>query len=145
MTQRERQFVDAYLADPKRNAVQAAITAGYSPNTARFASRWLNPADARNYKREVAEVIKEELDRIHSERTADAKEVLEYLTAVMRGECTEEVLRLAGNGFQTIDRIEVSAKERNKAAELLGKSYGLFKDNVNVDIEPVIIVNDLTE
>ena len=36
-------------------------------------------------------------------------------------------------------------KERLKAAELLGKRYGLFKDNVALEVEPVVIVNDLKE
>lgn len=36
-------------------------------------------------------------------------------------------------------------KKYKEAAELIGKRYGMFKDNVNVDLEPVVIVNDLTE
>lgn len=69
----------------------------------------------------------------------------EYLTAVMRGQHTEQTLQLIGEGVQKIADIDVSAKERIKAAELIGKRYGMFKDNVNVDLEPVVIVNDLTE
>ena len=82
---------------------------------------------------------------MHSERTADAQEVIEYLTAVMRGEHKEQVLRLIGEGVQVIADIDVSAKERLKAAELLGKRHGIFKENVSVDIEPVVLVNDLRE
>lgn len=82
---------------------------------------------------------------MHSQRTADAQEVLEYLTAVMRGEHTEQTLKLVGDGVQSITDIDVSAKERLKAAELIGKRYGMFKDNVSVDLEPVIIVDDLKE
>lgn len=90
--------------------------------------------------------IDEQLERLHSEKTADAQEVLEYLTAVMRGgEHTEQTLQLIGEGVQKIADIDVSAKERLKAAELIGKRYGMFKDNVGIDFEPVIIVNDLTE
>ena len=36
-------------------------------------------------------------------------------------------------------------KERLKAAELLGRRYGLFKADVNLEVEPVVIVNDLKE
>ena len=36
-------------------------------------------------------------------------------------------------------------KERLKAAELLGRRYGLFKENVNLEVEPVVLVNDLKE
>ena len=96
-------------------------------------------------KPDLKRYIDEQLERIHSEKTADAQEVLEYLTAVMRGEHTEQVLKLIGEGVQTVTDIDVSARERLKAAELIGKRYGMFKDNVNVDLEPVVIVNDVTE
>ena len=36
-------------------------------------------------------------------------------------------------------------KEKLKAAELLGRRYGLFKADVNLEVEPVVIVNDLKE
>jgi len=63
----------------------------------------------------------------------------------MRGEHTEQTLQLVGEGVQQITDIDVAAKERLKAAELIGKRYGMFKDNVNVDLEPVMIMNDLKE
>lgn len=63
----------------------------------------------------------------------------------MRGQHTEQVLKLIGEGVQTITDIDVSARERLKAAELIGKRYGMFKDGLNVDLEPVVIVNDLKE
>ena len=94
---------------------------------------------------EVKTYIEEQLERLHNEKTADAQEVLEYLTAVMRGQHREQTLQLVGDGVQTITDIDVSARERLKAAELIGKRYGMFRDNVNVDLEPVVIVNDLKE
>ena len=96
-------------------------------------------------KPDLKAYIDEQLEQLHNEKTADAQEVLEYLTAVMRGKYTEQTLRLVGDGVQTIADIDVSAKDRLKAAELIGKRYGMFKDNMNVDLEPVVIVNDLKE
>ena len=62
----------------------------------------------------------------------------------MRGEHTEQTLQLIGDGVQQITDIEVSAKDRLKAAELIGKRYGLFKDNVDIgSVIPVVIHNDL--
>lgn len=137
MNARQKRFCDEYLIDC--NATQAAIRAGYSPKTAKqIGQENLTKPDLKSY-------IDEQLERIHNEKTADAQEVLEYLTSVMRGEHTEQVLKLIGEGVQTITDIDVSAKERLKAAEMIGKRYGMFKDNVNVDLEPVVIVNDLTE
>ena len=137
MNARQKKFCDEYLIDC--NATQAAIRAGYSPKTA------YSIGEENLKKPELKTYIEQQLERIHNEKTADAQEVLEYLTAVMRGEHTEQTLQLIGEGVQKIADIDVSAKERIKAAELIGKRYGMFKDNVNVDLEPVVIVNDLTE
>jgi phage terminase small subunit len=137
MNAKQKRFCDEYLIDC--NATQAAIRAGYSPKTAySIGVENLKKPELKNY-------IDEQLERIHNEKTADAQEVLEYLTAVMRGEHTEQVLKLIGEGVQTVTDIDVAARERLKAAELIGKRYGMFKDNVGVDLEPVVIVNDLTE
>ena len=137
MNARQKKFCDEYLIDC--NATQAAIRAGYSPKTAKVTgAKMLTNANLKAY-------IDEQLERIHNEKTADAQEVLEYLTAVMRGQHTEQTLQLIGDGVQKIADIDVSAKERLKAAELIGKRYGMFKDNVGIDLAPVVIVNDLKE
>lgn len=137
MNARQKKFCDEYLIDC--NATQAAIRAGYSLKTAKqIGQENLTKLDLKAY-------IDKQLELLHNQRTADAQEVIEYLTAVMRGEHTEQTLQLIGDGVQTITDIDVSAKERLKAAELIGKRYGMFKDNLNVDVEPVVIVNDLKE
>lgn len=136
MNARQKKFCDEYLIDC--NATQAAIRAGYSPKTAKsIGQENLTKPDLKAY-------IDEQLELLHNERTADAQEVLEYLTAVMRGQHTEQTLQLVGDGVQTITDIDVSAKERLKAAELIGKRYGMFKDNVNMGgAVPVMFVDDL--
>ncbi len=124
MTAKQQRFADEYLIDC--NATQAAIRAGYARNSANEqGARLLANASVREY-------IDARLAEIHSEKIADSTEVLEYLTAVMRGEHTEETLCLDGDGTQRKISIDVSAKDRIKAAELFGKGYGLFKENVDV-------------
>lgn len=135
MTARQRKFCDEYLISG--NATDAAIKAGYSPKTAKsIGQRLLTFVDLKQY-------IETELEKLHSAKIADAQEVLEYLTAVMRGQHTEQVLKLVGDGIQTVTDIDVSAKERIKAAELIGKRYGMFTDKVGVEgAVPVIITGD---
>ena len=135
MTPRQRKFCDEYLISG--NATDAAIKAGYSPKTAKqTGSENLAKPDLKAY-------IETELEKLHSAKIADAEEVLQYLTSVMRGEHTVQVLKLAGDGFQTITDIDVSTKERIKAAELIGKRYSLFTDKVGVEgAVPVIITGD---
>lgn len=125
MTRKQKRFCDEYLID--LNATQAAVRAGYSPKAAKVTgAKMLTNANLKAY-------IDEQLETIHNEKTAQAQEVLEYLTSVMRGEHTEQILRLVGDGMQEITDIAVPAKDRIKAAELLGKRYGLFKDNLQMD------------
>ena len=135
MNARQKRFCDEYLIDC--NAKQAAIRAGYSPKTAySIGNENLNKPELKAY-------IDEQLAKIHSAKIADAQEVLEYLTAVMRGEHTEQVLKLAGDGVQVVEDIDVSAKERLKAAELIGKRYALFSDKMDLGgAVPVVIMGD---
>lgn len=135
MTARQRKFCDEYLI--RGNATDAAIKAGYSPKTAKqTGSENLAKPDLRAY-------IDEQLEKLHSAKIADAEEVMKYLTSVMRGEHTEQVLKLVGDGIQTVTDIEVSAKERLKAAELIGKRYALFSDKMDLGgAVPVVITGD---
>lgn len=67
---------------------------------------------------------------------ADVREVLEYLTSVVRGNSESEVVVVEGQGdgvsrAACIDK-KPDEKERLKAAELLGKHWGMFTDNVKL-------------
>ena len=53
------------------------------------------------------------------------------------------MLKLAGDGVQVVEDIDVSAKERLKAAELIGKRYALFSDKMDLGgAVPVVIMGD---
>lgn len=132
MTDKQKRFCDEYLIDC--NATQAAIRAGYSPKTA------YSIGEENLKKPELKTYIDERLKQLRSEKIADAQEVLEYLTSVMRGEHTEQVLRLDGDGVQVVNSIQTPTHDKLKAAELIGKRYGLFKDAVDLGgAVPVVI------
>lgn len=135
MTTRQKKFCDEYILSG--NAAEAAVKAGYSPKTAKsIGQRLLTYVALKQY-------IQKELDKLHSAKIADAQEVLEYLTSVMRGEEKEQVLRLDGGGEQTVDELGVGAKERLRAAELLGRRYALFRDRAELSgALPVILAGD---
>ena len=127
LTQKQQRFVDEYIISG--NATQAAIKAGYSKKTAK-------QMGTENLAKPI---IKAEIDRrndeIKSAKTADMQEVMEYLASVMRGEQTESVATAKG----IYDNVPVSAKDRIKAAELIGKRHGAWTDkkeisgNMNID------------
>lgn len=137
LTAKQQRFCDEYLID--LNATQAAIRAGYSKKTA-------NRIGTENLSKPVIrEYIAQRMSEKEASLIADQNEVLEYLTSVMRGNQKEQTLRLVGDGVQEVTDIEVSAKERLKAAELIGKRFGMFRDNVSLELEPVTILNDMEE
>ena len=140
MTDKQRKFCDEYLIDCNATrAYKAAYPKIKSDDAARAcASKLLTKANIKAY-------IEQKMEEMSSAKVATAEEVIQYLTSVMRGEHTEQTLRLVGDGVQDISDIEVSAKERLKAAELLGKRYGLFKDNINLGESKVILVDAVPE
>ena len=91
--------------------------------------------------------IDEKLEEMQGKRIASATEVMELLTQALRGEIKEEVVVVEGSGdgyseAMTIDK-QIGAKDRIKAAELLGKRYGLYTDKVNITgAVPVMIVGE---
>lgn len=131
MTEKQKRFCDEYLIS--LNATQAAIKAGYSKKTA-------NRIGTENLSKLV---IKEYIDARMAEKEkeliADQDEVLKYLTSVLRGESTSEeiVVEGCGEGYSEARTMvkNPSEKDKLKAAELLGKRYGLYTDKVENDID----------
>ena len=134
--EKQKRFCEEYLVDC--NATQAAIRTGYSEKTARaIGQRLLTNVDIKKY-------IDQQLQKLKNEKIADAQEVLEYLTSVMRGEQKEQVALLTGEGVQDLVQKDVSAKDRLKAAELIGKRYALFTEKVELQGETTVqIVDDI--
>lgn len=145
MTDKQRKFCDEYLIDCNATrAYKAAYPHIKNDNVAKSAgNRLLTNVDLKSY-------IDERLEEISSEKVADAKEVMEYLTSVLRGETESEIVVIEGTGEGYSDARRMTKKpaeqERLKAAELLGKRYGLFKENLNVNGSvPVVISDDIPD
>lgn len=131
MTAKQQRFCDEYLID--LNATQAAIRAGYSTRTAQ-------QMGAENLSKPVVkEYIAARMAEKESELIADQNEVLKYLTSVMRGQSRSSVVVVESAGDFTSQAREMEKapdeKERLKAAELLGKRYGLYTDKVEQDVD----------
>ena len=131
MTEKQRIFADEYLVDLNATRAYLAAYKGVKrPEVARRAgSRLLSYVDIRAY-------IDERLEELHNERTADIREVMEYLTSVLRGESKSEIVVVEGIGegcseARRMDKCP-DEKDRLKAAELLGKRFGMFKEKVEV-------------
>ena len=120
LTLKQKKFADEYIISG--NAEEAAIKAGYSEKYARGNAYKLVAFSG------IKTYIEERLAELNSQKIADQEEILQYLTSVMRGEYREETLIGMGQGFQETTYMDVGAKDRIKAAELLGKRYSMWTD-----------------
>ena len=131
LTAKQKLFCDEYIIS--LNATQAAIKAGYAEKTA-------YAIGAENLKKpKIQSYISERMEQKESSLIATQDEVLQYLTSVLRGESqtTDTLLVGMGDGYQEVQEVEKkpSEKDRLKAAELLGKRYGLYTDKVSADVD----------
>ena len=122
LTAKQQRFVDEYLID--LNATQAAIRAGYAKKTA------YSIGEENLRKPEIKSRIETRMAEKEAALIADQDEVLKYLTSVMRGRSRASVVVVENIGDYMSQAREMEKspdeKERLKAAELLGKRYGLF-------------------
>lgn len=129
LTLKQQRFADEYIISG--NATQAALKAGYAERSA-----YRTGAD--NLKKpQVKAYIDERLEELESAKIAKQDEVLRYLTGVMRAESVSETVVVEGTG-KGFSKARILGKhpeeqERLKAAELLGKRYGLFRDYAEGD------------
>ncbi|WJY27463.1 terminase small subunit [Sporosarcina trichiuri] len=136
LTVKQQKFADYYIETG--NASESARKAGYSKTYATtHVYKLLDNARIRDY-------VDKRMAELASERIADQTEILELLTAIARGQVTEEVLIGTGKGAQTITDMDVDASNRIKAAELLGKRYAMWTEKQQVDVAgAVTFVDDI--
>ena len=103
LTPKQQAFADYYIECG--NATEAAKRAGYSEETAR-------QIGAENLsKPSISEYIAERMEQQNRKRVADANEVIEFYTAVMRGEVKDQF------------GLDASLSDRLKAGDSLMKRY----------------------
>ena len=145
LTEKQKAFCDYYIES--LNATESYKKAYPNVTKQRTAesagNRLLSNVEVRKY-------IDEQLQKMQSNRIADATEVLEYLTKGMRQELEEEVVVMVNKGEfisepQTVKK-KISIKDSNKCAELLGKRYGLYTEKLEVNGDMgVKIVDDIPD
>lgn len=161
LTPKQQRFIEEYLTD--LNATQAAIRAGYSPQSAYSIGE-------ENLKKPV---IRDAIDKALAERSrrtginqdrvllelakiafVNASDVINMDEATIRGDANREdtatiasvkVKRIPTDDGDIVER-EVKVYDKIKALELLGKHLGMFTDKLNVNAEMAVrIVDDIDD
>ena len=128
LTEKQIAFCDAYIECG--NAAEAARRAGYSENTARSIG-------AENLtKPDISAYIEERLAEQRKKRVASADEVMEFFSAVMRGEVRDAFdldpsldVRIAA-GKEIMKRYNVAADRNRTSEEKLDGLLREFRDAV---------------
>lgn len=126
LNERQKAFADYYIQTG--NATEAAIKAGYSEKTARSIG-------AENLtKPDISAYIRKRLDEQSGKRVADANEVIEFYTAVMRGEVKDQF------------GLDASLSDRLKAGDALMKRYAVTDNGSKGIIEKLDkVLGDIDE
>lgn len=157
MTTKQKRFCEEYLID--LNATQAAIRAGYSPDSAGdIGSENLKKPEIRaRIDKALAEQSKRTgvtSDRVVRELAkvafVNAEDVINFDSATILSDASrDDTAAIASVKVKMIpmpdgDGVEREIKlaDKLKALELLGRRLGLFTDNVNVSGEGVVQIVD---
>ena len=144
MTKKQRRFCEEYLID--LNATQAAIRAGYSPDTAKaIGCENLTKPDIRAHiDKAMAERSKRtgvNADRVIQELAkiafVNATEVIDPKTATVKEDALPEdtaaiqSVKVKTFGEDGLER-EIKMADKLKALEMLGRHLGMFKDKLEL-------------
>lgn len=133
LTVKQQKFADEYIISG--NATQAALKAGYSKKTAK-------QMGAENLSKPyLVSYIDTQLKKLHDEKVDSQEQIMEFLSSVRRGEVTESVATAKG----VYDNVPVAARDRIRAAELIGKRYAMWTDkqDLTATINPVQITDNV--
>lgn len=144
MTKKQKRFIEEYLID--LNATQAAIRAGYSPDTAySIGNENLKKPEIKSHiGKAMAERSKRtgvNADRVVMELAkiafVNADDVIDFKTATVKeGALPEDLAAIQSVKVKTfgedgLER-EIKMADKIKTLELLGRHLGMFKDKVEV-------------
>ena len=158
LTKKQKLFVEEYLID--LNATQAAIRAGYSPDTAySIGQENLKKPEIKNaIDKALAERSRRtgiNQDRVLMELARIAllnpANVVDFDEATIREDATVDdlaavasvkVKRFPTKEGEGIER-EIKFYDKNKALDALGRHLGMFQNNVNVNVESSSKLDDI--
>lgn len=130
MTSKMKKFCLEYASSG--NATQSAIKAGYAEKTAYSqGQRLLKNVEVKSYLQELAE-------QMESDKIAQAKEMQERLTSIIRMQTKEEVVAVegCGDGFSEAKIItkNPNLKDVVKAIDTLARMQGVYDTKTTLNL-----------
>lgn len=121
LTPQEAKFIDEYLVSNGRQAVLRAYPERNPKSAAQYAQDLLN-------KSYINDEINFRLEKSKNESIADATEIMQYFTDVMRGKIKDQF------------GLDASLGERTKAAQELAKRQIDIPNRVNGNEQPQVVI-----
>jgi phage terminase small subunit len=129
LTEKQKRFADYYIETG--NITDSARRAGYKQPHVQ-GSQTLENVRVKQY-------VDSRLKEMQDKRIMDAEEVMTLLSSIARNEEEEDVVVFGESGPEITTK-GMSAKDRLKALELLGKRYSLWNDKNKDDDKPIEVV-----
>lgn len=114
LTDKQKEFAEQFLLTGQIS--ESMLKAGYK-------GKRLGAMGSRNLKNpNIVNYLRARLATKNKNTIADQTEVLEFLTAVMRGQVTEEVIAVTQEGVERVEKT-ADVKDRITSAKELGRRY----------------------
>jgi phage terminase small subunit len=133
LTEKQQRFADYYIETG--NITESARRAGYKQPHVQ-GSQTLEKLSVKTY-------IDSRLKEMSDKRIMSGEEVMQLLTSIARNQEQEDVVVFGENGPEITTK-GMSAKDRLKALELIGKRYTLWTDKTQLEGSiGVTVVDDI--
>lgn len=127
LTQKQKDFADAFILTG--DATQAIEMSGYKGNSPKALGEKMLKDEY------IIEYIKNNLKEVQSMKIADQEEILAFLTEVMRGEVTEQVIMCTPRGDIEVREKPADIKDRINSAKELAKRFSVVDAEFKKKIE----------
>lgn len=140
MTENQIKFADEYIrtGNSTQSYLNSYTNVKKETTAATNGSRLLRNANVKAY-------IDDRLEELRKESIAEQDEILQFLTSVVRGEAKGKLKLGIGGGAEVVEDVEPALVERIRAAEQLGKRYGMWTDRQEMELKLPTFIDDVVD
>lgn len=140
LTENQNRFADEYIRTG--NITQSYLVA--YPNVKSESSAAASGSKLLRLPK-VKAYVDNRLKELKKDSIAEQDEILQFLTSVIRGDAKGKIKLGMGMGEEKLTDTEPSLQEKIKAAEQLGKRYGMWTDKQEMELKLPMFIDDVDE